>query len=226
MTAYTDRMTPTHDLYNPEAFRVDDRAVLSDVIDQQVFATLVSNGADGPNASHLPVLLDRTAGPRGTLRAHLARANGHWRALDGEPVLVVFQGPDHYVTPSWYPSKADGGKVVPTWNYVVVHARGRAAIRHDPEHLRRLVGALTGRMESARAEPWSVDDAPADFIDRMLAQIVGLDVEIESLEGKFKLGQNRPEADRAGLAAGIESELASTALALAQYPGLRRPDGG
>lgn len=219
-------MTPTHDLYNPGAFRVDDPEALAAVIDQRVFATLISNGTEGPNVSHVPVLLDRRAGPQGTLRAHLARANGHWRDLDGEPVVIVVHGPDHYVTPSWYPSKADGGRVVPTWNYVVVQARGRARVHHDPERLRDLVRALTGRMESARAQPWAVEDAPPAFIDRMLAQIVGLEVEIESLEGKYKLGQNRPEADRAGLAAGIETELAATARALAEVPGARPGGGG
>lgn len=210
--------------YNPGAFRVDDPQVLGDVIEHTVFATLLSNGPRGPLASHLPVLLDRTAGPRGTLRAHLARANDHWQALDGAPVLLIFHGPQHYVSPSWYPSKAAGGKVVPTWNYVVVHARGPARIHHDPERLRALVGALTDRMEAARAEPWAVTDAPASFVEHMVGQIVGLDVELESLEGKFKLGQNRPEADRTGLAAGLEAEQAETAAALRALPGVRAPE--
>lgn len=211
--------------YNPAAFRVDDPAVLADVIDRTVFATLVSNGPEGPLASHLPVLLDRSAGPHGTLRAHLARANEHWQALDRQPVLFIFHGPQHYVTPSWYPSKAADGKVVPTWNYVVVHGRGRARIHHDPERLRELVGTLTDRMESARAEPWAVTDAPAAFVDRMVGQIVGLDVALDTLAGKFKLGQNRSAADQAGLAAGLEAERADTFAALGRLPGVRPRDG-
>ena len=192
--------------YNPEAFRVDDAGQLGGLIRNTVFGTLLSNGDAGPLASHVPFLFDRAAGTLGTLRVHLARANEHWEALEDQPVLAIFHGPHHYVTPSWYASKADHGKVVPTWNYVVVHARGRARVHHDRDRLRALVEALTNQMESARSAPWRVDAAPADYVERMVDQIVGVDVEIERLEGKFKLGQNRPAADRATLAQGLERE--------------------
>lgn len=212
-------------MYNPSDFRIGDPRVLGDVIDATVFATLVSNGPDGPRASHLPVLLTRAAGTLGMLRAHLARGNDHWRSLDGEPVLVMFQGPQHYVSPSWYPSKATTGKVVPTWNYVTVHVRGRARVHEDGARLRDLVGALTARMESTRDQPWAVEDAPADFVARMLGQIVGVEVDVEHLEGKFKLGQNRSAADRAGLDAGLAAELPETLAALRRLPA-PEGDGG
>lgn len=205
------------DGYVPAAFRVDDRERLAALIDAAVFATLVSNGPQGPMASHLPMLLRR--GPQGdTLHGHLARANEHWRYLAGEPVLILFQGPEHYVSPSWYPSKAATGKVVPTWNYVMVQARGLARVSEAPERLRWIVGALTDHMERQRAEPWAVEDAPADYVERMLGQIVGIDVPVDSLIGKFKLGQNRSPADRDGLTAGLAAERPAVAAALAGLP--------
>lgn len=181
-------------------------AQLHELIDALAFGTLVSNGPAGPRVSHLPFLLERAGGTRGTLRGHLARANPHWHDLDGQPVLALFHGPHHYVSPAWYPSKQATGKVVPTWNYLVVQARGRVRVRQDAGWLRALVEALTDRHETPRSEPWRVDDAPADFVETMLTQIVGLEVCIEHLEGKLKLGQNRPAPDRAGLAAGLEQE--------------------
>ena len=193
-------------LYNPPAFRVDDPDHLGRIIDTSVFGTLVCNGPGGPLVSHVPFLLDRDAGECGTLRAHLARVNPHWRHLHGQPAVVIFHGPQHYVTPSWYASKAESGKVVPTWNYVVVHVRGHARVHQDHARLRALVESLTGRMEAERAEPWRVSDAPENFVERMIEQIVGLDVPVEHLEGKLKLGQNRSAADRASLAAGLQRE--------------------
>jgi len=193
-------------LYNPAAFRVADHALLSAVVEGTVFGTLLSNGPDGPQASHLPFLLNPVPGTPGMLRGHLARANDHWPALAGTPVLVLFQGPAHYVSPGWYASKQQTGRVVPTWNYVVVHARGRAQTYDDPVRLRALVEALTARMEQGRPNPWSVDDAPADYIDALTRQIVGIDIELNALEGKFKLGQNRSAPDRGSLAAGLEQE--------------------
>ena len=202
-------------LYNPSAFRSDDDHRLAQVIERTVFGTLISSGADGPRASHLPFLLRGASGGR-ILRAHLARANDHWSLLDDAPVLVIFHGPAHYVSPGWYASKAQTGKVVPTWNYVVVHARGRARVWHDTQRLRSLVEDLTDHMERNRAAPWAVDDAPADYLARMTAQIVGVDIELEQLEGKFKLGQNRSAEDRASLAMGLAAERPDVAAALAE----------
>ena len=209
-------------LYNPASFRVDDAAHLGRIIDATVFGILLSNGPEGPRASHVPFLLERQAGPHGTLRAHLARVNEHWQGLDGEPALVIFNGPQHYVTPSWYASKAETGRVVPTWNYVVVHVRGRAHVHQDRPRLRALVEALTGRMEAPRAEPWRVDDAPAEYVERMLDQIVGVDLPIERLEGKLKVGQNRSRDDRASLAAGLARERPEVSRALSRLA----PAGG
>ncbi|MFU8814609.1 MAG: FMN-binding negative transcriptional regulator [Pseudomonadales bacterium] len=203
-------------LYNPSAFRSDDDNLLAQVIDGTVFGSLISNGADGPRASHLPFLLRDSASGGRLLRAHLARANDHWKLLHDAPVLAIFHGPAHYVSPGWYASKTDTGKVVPTWNYMVVHARGRARVWHDAQRLRALVEDLTDHMERNRAAPWAVDDAPADYLARMTAQIVGVDIELEQLEGKFKLGQNRSAEDRASLAMGLAAERLDVAAALAE----------
>jgi transcriptional regulator len=211
-------------LYNPAAFKNDEPDLLADVIEHIVFGTLICNGADGPTASHLPFRLERGGSGKGTLHAHLARPNDHWQSLDATPVLVIFQGPAYYVSPSWYPTKAVTGKVVPTWNYVVVHARGRARVWHDPERLRELVTALTNHQGFGREAPWAVDDAPADYLATMLANIVGVSIELTSLEGKFKLGQNRSAADRSGLAAGLAAERPDVAAALAAFAGTR-PSG-
>lgn len=210
-------MREHHPMYNPPAFRRDDRDQLADFIDTTVFGTLISNGADGPRVTHLPFLLARPAAAPRTLRCHMARANDHWRLLDAAPVVAIFQGPEHYVTPSWYASKAQTAMVVPTWNYVVVHARGRARVVSDPESLRDLVATLTDHMESGRAAPWRVDDAPADYVATLLEHIVGIEIEIESLEGKFKLGQNRAAEDQASLAVGLAREMPEVAAALEKF---------
>ena len=177
--------------YNPAHFRNDDPAVLGVFIDRIVFGTLVSTGAAGLSVSHAPFLLNRNAGAHGTLEAHLARANPHADELDGADVLVVFQGPAWYVSPAWYASKQESGRVVPTWNYVVVHARGIARTFVERERVIRRVTALTDHLESARDAPWRVDDAPAEFIDDLARHIVGVDIELTALEGKLKLGQNQ-----------------------------------
>lgn len=210
--------------YNQAEFRLDDAARLGEMIDAMVFGILVT-GSD-LLATHLPFLLDRDQGGRGTLRAHLAQGNDHWRSLDGQPALVIFQGPEHYVTPSWYASKARTGRVVPTWNYAAVHVRGRVHVHHDRERLRALVGDLTARMEAGRADPWQVDDAPADYVSRMLDGIVGIDVEIEHLEGKLKLGQNRSAEDRASLAANLADERPDVWSAITSLPRIREDPAG
>ena len=196
-------------LYNPPAFRVDDLAKLFDHIESTGLATLVTVGSDGPLVSHVPLLLDREGGDKGRLVGHLARANPQWRDSDtAKPAVAVFMGPDAYVTPSWYPSKAQHGRVVPTWNYAVVHARGTLRFFDDPARLRGIVERLTDRHEGRRATsenaaPWKVSDAPARFIDSQLAAIVGFELLVTSLEGKYKLSQNREAADQAGVGAGL-----------------------
>ncbi|KQV72104.1 transcriptional regulator [Nocardioides sp. Root122] len=166
-------------------------------------AQLVTVGADGaPDATFLPVLWedDRLVG-------HVARANAHWRRIvDGSPALAIVTGPDTYVSPSWYAAKAEHGKVVPTWNYSVVHLRGRVAVHDDPDWVRGLVTRLTDRHETGRAEPWAVSDAPADYVTKNLRPIVGVELLVESVEAKAKLSQNRSDHDRQGVARGLTAD--------------------
>jgi transcriptional regulator len=198
-------------MYRPSYFREDRLDVLHALIRSHPFAQLVTAGEQGPEANPLPMLVDPEASPNGTLRGHLARANDQAAALRaGGPALVIFQGPQAYVSPSWYPSKhvpgPGHGKVVPTWNYVAVHAWGTPRVIDDPVWLRRLVEDLTVSQEQGRPKPWAVGDAPEDFIATMVKAIVGIEIPIDRIEGKWKLSQNRPEPDRRGVAAGLRAE--------------------
>lgn len=188
--------------YNPSHFRIEDAPALHALMRAYPFATLMS-GAPDPDISHLPLLLD--TGNSGTvLRGHVARANPHWRAaLDGIAAVAIFSGPQAYVSPQWYPGKRNDARVVPTWNYQVVHAHGRLRAIDDPVWLHRLVSDLTAMHESAFAEPWAVTDAPTDYIDKMLGAIVGFELVVTRLEGKWKLSQNKTPADRTGAIEGL-----------------------
>lgn len=201
-------------MYLPKHFEESRLDVLHDLIRAHPFGTLVTTGANGLEANHVPFEIDPDPRPFGTLRAHVARANPVWREGAGD-ALVIFQGPERYVTPSWYPSKREGGQVVPTWNYVVVHAYGTLRAVDDAAWLRAFVTRLTDRHEGRRAAPWKVTDAPADYVDRMLAAIVGIEVPIARLAGKWKVSQNRPAADRAGVIAGLAAEGDDAARAMA-----------
>lgn len=204
-------------MYCPTAFRQDDLASLHAQIRASGLALLTSAGAQGLQASHLPLLLESGEGEFGTLYGHFARANPQWRELAaGAEVLAVFSGPDAYIHPGWYPAKAEHGKVVPTWNYIAVHAWGQAEVFDDAARLRPLVARLSEQHEQGRAQPWALSDAPDDYIESMLRAIVGFALPIRRLEGKWKLGQNRSGADQAGvreaLAASVnprERELAT-----------------
>jgi transcriptional regulator len=168
---------------------------------------LVTHGVNGLMASPLPFLLYPEEGEYGVLRAHLARANPHWKELTGmAECLVVFQGPQGYVTPSWYPGKLETHKVVPTWNYATVHAWGTPSVIDDAAWLRRQLNDLTNYQEKPRLQPWSVDDAPADFVTAQMKAIIGIEIPIRRIEGKYKLSQNRNEADRAGVFKGMSEE--------------------
>ena len=184
-------------------FNVMDADDVRPFVEAVATAQLVTVGEDGvPDATFLPVLWE---GDR--LVGHLARANAHWRRIvDGSPALAIVTGPDTYVSPSWYATKAEHGKVVPTWNYSVVHLRGRIAVHDDPEWVRALVTRLTDRHESPRDEPWAVTDAPADYVDKNLRPIVGVEVVVESVEAKAKLSQNRSDEDRSGVARGLAAD--------------------
>lgn len=203
-------------MHNPPVFKEDRIPVLHDLIRARSFATLVTLGPEGLTADHIPLEIDVEPAPLGTLRGHVARANPVWQAYRKDvEVLAVFQGPDVYVTPGWYPTKQETGKVVPTWNYAVVQAHGPMRAIEDREWLRALVTRLTDRHERGRAQPWHVTDAPADFIDGMLQGIVGLEIPITRLEGKWKMSQNRNAADRAGVVQGLRAagDGASAAVA-------------
>ncbi|NGM21181.1 FMN-binding negative transcriptional regulator [Roseomonas stagni] len=186
-------------MYIPPAFRLDDLPGLHGTIRAAGLANLVTATAEGLVASPLPLFLDPEDGPFGTLHGHLARANPQWRTPAIGQAMAVFMGPDAYVSPSWYPSKQEHHRVVPTWNYVTVHAYGAAEFYEDPDRLLALVTRLTERHESPRPAPWAVFDAPADFIRGQLKGIVGLRLPIARLEGKRKLSQNRSAEDRAGV---------------------------
>jgi transcriptional regulator len=194
-------------MYTPTPFLETRPEVLRELIRRHPLAAVVTMTPDGLVANHVPLVFDPAAGVHGVLRGHVARANPVWRVVaGGSPVLAIFQGPDHYVTPSWYPAKVASGKVVPTWNYAVVHAQGAIGWHEDPEWLRRFVETLTDSHEAYRAAPWRVTDAPANYIERMLTSIVGFEIAVSSLTGKWKLGQNRAAEDRAGIAAGLAAE--------------------
>ncbi|WP_367650827.1 FMN-binding negative transcriptional regulator [Nocardioides sp. zg-1308] len=189
-------------LYVPR-FNVMDPDDVRGFVHAVAAAQLVTVGEDGqPDATFLPVLWE---GDR--LVGHLARANPHWRRIvTGSPALAVVTGPDTYVSPSWYAAKAEHGKVVPTWNYSVVHLRGRVTVHDDPDWVRALVTRLTDRHEEHRADRWRVTDAPEDYVTKNLRPIVGVELVVESVEAKAKLSQNRSDADRAGVAAGLAAD--------------------
>ncbi len=212
-------------MYTPPAFADTDPAHLFDFIDAHPLATLVSASVAGEiQATHLPLLLERAAGTQGVLLGHLARANPQHRQLaGGGAALVIFAGPDAYVTPQWYASKGEHGRVVPTWNYVAVHARVAPCVIEDAGWLRAHVEALTDRHEAGRERPWKVNDAPADYVDAQLRGIVGLELAITALEGKWKMSQNRPDADIAGVVAGLSASPDPQAREVAAIVAARRP---
>ena len=192
-------------MYEPPLHRVEDLAALHNLIRSRVFGLLVSNGAEGIVANSVPFVLDTTVSKLGTLKVHLARANPQWRDLEARPdALIVFQGHDHYITPSWYATKRETGKVVPTWNYTMVQARGRARVM-DEAWLAQQVEELTRTLEQRRVEPWAVGDAPADFVAMQRRAIVGIEIEILDIKGKWKVSQNRNAADRAGVVSGLDA---------------------
>lgn len=194
-------------MYQPPHFREERLEIQHALIRAHPLGLLISSGEDGLLANPVPFLLDAAAAPKGVLRAHLARANRQWQALAaGQPALVVFQGVDTYITPSWYETKKETGKVVPTWNYAIVQVRGPVRVVEDREWLRRQITALTAEHESSRSELWAVTDAPEDFVEAQLKGIIGIEMTIETIEGKWKVSQNRPLADRIGVTAGLAAE--------------------
>jgi len=205
-------------MYLPRHFEETRPDTLHALMRARPLATLVTaDGAGGFDANHIPLHLDPAAGPHGVLRGHVARANPLWRAVGaGAPALAIFQGDDAYISPSWYPSKREHGKAVPTWNYAVVHARGALRAIDDAAWLRGLLNTLTTEHESGLPQPWSVADAPPDYIEKMVAAVVGIELSIEQLTGKWKVSQNQPAANRAGAAQGLRDRGQPGADAMAR----------
>ena len=194
-------------MYVPAHDRESRPEVLQQFMHEHPLAALVTLGTDGAlTASHLPLRLYPSLGPQGTLRGHLARANQQWQDFSSQTdALVIFQGPQAYISPSWYAAKQETGRVVPTWNYLAVHARGPMTIIEDPEWLRRFVTELTESHEAEFAHPWHVSDAPSSYVEGLLRAIVGIEIPIHHLEGRWKLSQNRSATDQAGVVQGLHA---------------------
>jgi transcriptional regulator len=214
-------------MYIPASYAEHDLAALFDFIEGNPLGILVtSSPSDGLFATHLPLLVHRDRGERGVLAGHIARANPHHRQVaDGAEALVVFSGPDAYVTPSWYEAKREHGRVVPTWNYAAVHVYGSLRFNDDPSFLRRHLEALTHRHETRRAAPWSVNDAPDDFSATQMKAIVGVELEITRLEGKWKMSQNRSAADIDGVVRGLRESESPVEQVVAEIVAERKPPG-
>jgi len=211
-------------MYQPPHFREDRLEVQHQLIRAHPLGLVFTAGPAGLMANAIPFLVDADASAKGTLRGHFARANPQLGELAAvEECLVVFQGPQAYITPSWYATKRATGKVVPTWNYVTVHAWGRPAVRDDASWLRRQIEDLTRSREAGRAAPWRVSDAPEGFIAGQAKGIVGVEIVIARIEGKWKVSQNRPVEDRAGVVAGLRESDQAMAQLVADRGGLAKP---
>ncbi|WP_353073007.1 FMN-binding negative transcriptional regulator [Tunturiibacter gelidoferens] len=191
-------------MYIPRANSETRTPVIHKLIEEHPFASLITMGTAGLFASHIPMVLERDGTPLGRLKGHLSRANQQWREFSPEvEALAIFSGPQHYITPNWYPEKQESGKVVPTWNYVVVHASGHLRVVEDSQWLMAHLHSLTTIHEADSPAPWKIEDAPADYIASQIKGIVGLEMVIDRLEGKWKVSQNRSEQDRNGVANGL-----------------------
>ncbi|MEM5434189.1 FMN-binding negative transcriptional regulator [Paraburkholderia diazotrophica] len=203
-------------MYIPAHFEENRLEVLHRLIADYPLGSLVTVGPNGLDANHVPFEFEAGQGPHGTLRAHVARANPVWREVAERPdALVIFQGPTAYISPTWYPSKHETHRQVPTYNYMVVHAHGPIVVRDDEAFVRGLVARLTRKMEAGEPVPWKMGDAPADYISQMLGAIVGIEIEITKLTGKWKLSQNKASADRRGAAAALNERNSDEQRAVA-----------
>ncbi|MFM0157375.1 FMN-binding negative transcriptional regulator [Paraburkholderia sediminicola] len=214
-------------MYMPAHFEESRPEVLHRLIAEHSFGALITHGPNGLDANHLPFEFDAKLTPEGgdaqparthgILRAHVARANPVWQEVAANPeALVIFQGPAAYISPTWYPSKHETHRQVPTYNYMVVHAHGRIVVRDDESFLRGLVARLTRKMEAGEPVPWKMGDAPADYIAQMLGAIVGLEIEVTRLVGKWKLGQNKEATDRRGAAEALLARTSDEQKAVGQ----------
>lgn len=203
-------------MYVSSHHQLNDREAMISLMESHPLGAWVLHSQAGLVANHVPFFLDRARGPHGTLMGHVARANGVWRQLSQEaPSVVIFQGAQSYITPSWYPGKAEHGKVVPTWNYVVTHAHGTARLMEDPEWMLDMLNRLTDANESFSSQPWRVGDAPFGYIEKLMLGIVGIEITIDRLEGKLKASQDEDLADRHGTVKGLQSNHSDQSRAMA-----------
>lgn len=205
-------------MYTPPVFAVSDTQRLHGLIREYPLATMITLDVSGIVVNHVPFLLDTTRGEQGVLMGHVARANPVWQSFSREiPSVVVFEGPQAYVTPSWYAAKAEHGKVVPTWNYAVVHVRGFPRVVKEESAVLALLDRLTRAQEAALPSPWQLQDAPADYIEKLMSAIVGIEIPVSSIEGKWKMSQNRDAADRAGVCNGLRELGGDAAATMARW---------
>jgi transcriptional regulator len=205
-------------MYVPGHFSEDRKEVLHELIRAYPLGALVCAGPTGLEANHIPFLLEESGNGSVSLSGHIARANRIWEELEaGGSALVIFQGPSAYISPGWYPSKLEHGKVVPTWNYVVVHAQGTLRFHHDAIWIRNQLERLTCQMEAGRPAPWAVSDAPAEYIEKMIAHVVGVELVVKNMTGKWKASQNQPDANRTGVIHGLENTGDTSASKLARW---------
>jgi len=203
-------------MYLPKHFEERDPERLRGFIERHPLGSLVTATASGLDANHMPFLFADTGSAAGTLHGHMARANPLWREVGRDaPALVIFRGPDSFISPTWYPSKRENSRVVPTWNYAVVHVHGVLRCVDDPAWVRSHVEALTREHEGKREAPWAVTDAPPDFIDKMVAAVVGIEISITQVVGKWKVSQNRSISDRVGVAEALEREAVPSETSIA-----------
>ena len=190
-------------MHTPNSFKQEDDAHLKEVIREYPFATLITHSETGVDAMHLPVMLANVEG-RDVIQAHIARSNKVWESVEnGSEVLLIFNGPNCYVSPSYYPTKEETGKAVPTWNYVVVHLKGKISFIHDEKWIYNVLDSLTHKHESNQKNPWAISDAPDAYIDKMLSAVVGVEVSIDSIKGQWKLSQNQPAVNKVGVVKGL-----------------------
>jgi len=193
-------------MYIPKKFQQDDIKNFKDVMIEYPFATLITHNETGTDAEHIPLLLNRV-NDKDVLQGHIAKANPLWKNIkENTPVLIVFNGPNCYISPNYYPTKQDHGKVVPTWNYVVVHVKGIISAIHDEKWKLKMIDNLTNQHEKHQANPWVITDAPSEYINKMLPAIVGLEIEILSINGKWKVSQNQPERNKQGIYTALAQE--------------------
>lgn len=204
-------------MYQPTLHQLKEHEAIAAVMQSFPLGAWVCTGPAGLVANHVPFFWDRSRGPLGTLVGHVSRANSVWRELGSTPSVVMFQGPQAYITPGWYPGKAEHGQVVPTWNYLVAHAHGVALAFDDRDRLLTMLEQLTTAHEAHRAAPWRIEDAPRSFIDRFLRAIVGIEIPILRLEGKLKASQDEAMADRLGTVQGLQHDSQPGAQAMAYW---------